>query len=78
MWEFRHMVRQQDFSLEEALPFFTCNVADGLGLSQKGTIAPGGDGDVLLLTEDLMLDTVIARGSIMMAAGKVLRKGTYE
>ena len=76
--EFRYMVQQQNFSLEEALPFFTSNVANALDLKQKGTITPGADADILLLTKDLMLDTVIAKGSIMMADGKVQRKGTYE
>ena len=78
MWEFRHMVQQQDFSLEEALPFFTSNVANGLGLSQKGRIVPGADADLLLLTEDLVPDTVIAKGGVLMEAGKLLHKGTYE
>lgn len=78
LWEFRHMVQQQDFSVEEALPFFTCNVSKALGLSQKGIIAPGADADFLLMTRELELDTVAAGGSVLMAGGKLLRKGTYE
>ena len=78
MWEFRYMVQKQGFSLEEALPFFTENVANGLGLSQKGKIAAGADADLLLLTQDLMPDRVIAKGYILMSKGKLLRKGTYE
>lgn len=78
MWEFRHMVQQQNFSLEEALPFFTSNVANALGLCQKGRITSGADADLLLLTEDLLLDSVIAKGSILMADGELQRKGTYE
>ena len=77
--EFRHMVTRQQFAVEEALPFFTVNVARALGLtSRKGILAPGADADILLLTPDLTLDTVIARGEKMMEGGALLRKGTYE
>ena len=33
---------------------------------------------MLLLRPDLTLDTVIARGAVMMRDGIVLKKGTYE
>ena len=78
LWEFRHMVQQQNFTLEEALPFFTSNVAKALDLPQKGAIAPGTDADLLLLSQDLMPDTVIAKGTVLMRDGIAQRKGTYE
>lgn len=78
MREFRYMIQQQNFSVEEALPFFTSNVANALGLSQKGTITSGADADILLLTQELQLDTVIAKGNMLMTNGQLLCKGTYE
>ena len=77
--EFRHMVTQQQFTVEEALPFYTENVARALGLGdRKGILAPGADADILLLDPDMTADTVIARGKKMMEGGTLLRKGTYE
>ena len=34
--------------------------------------------DILIMNEDLSLDTVIAMGVPMMRDGKILKKGTYE
>jgi len=79
MKEFRNMVLEQQFSMEEALPFFTSNVSRALGLQdKKGFLQPSADADILLLNRDLTIDTVIAHGSILMKNGKLLRKGTYE
>lgn len=79
MREFRHMVQEQAFSLEEALPFFTSNVAQALGLqATKGSLHPGADADLLLLNQDLSLDTVLSRGEVLMHNGNLARKGTYE
>ena len=36
------------------------------------------DADILIMNEDLSLDTVIAMGVPMMRDGKILKKGTYE
>ena len=77
--ELRMMVREQGFTLEEALPFFTSNVANALGLTgRKGVIREGADADILLLDGEMNLQTVIARGQVMMEDGALLRKGTYE
>lgn len=77
--ELRCMVLEQQFTLEEALPYFTENVANALGLrGKKGVLQEGADGDILILGPDLTLDTVIAGGVLMMQGKKLLRKGTYE
>ena len=77
--ELRMMVREQGFTLEEALPFFTSNVAAALGMAgRKGAIREGADADILLMDADMNLQTVIARGRVMMEDGKLLKKGTYE
>ena len=66
-------------NLSEALPFFTSNVAKALELyPKKGCIASGSDADLLLIRPDFTLDTVIAKGKVMMEDAKLKAKGTYE
>ena len=77
--ELKSMVQEHKMKIEEALPFVTSNVAEALGLKDtKGCIKKGADADVLLLNPRLEIDTVIAKGKIMMQGGDVLVKGTYE
>ncbi len=80
LWNnFVEMVQEDGFTMEEALPHFTSNVAKGLHLDQKkGIIRQGADADLLLVDENLQINTVIARGKIMMQDKKLLVKGTYE
>ena len=77
--ELKYMVQVLGMTLEEALPYMTCQVAEGLDLlGIKGTVAEGADADLLLFDQDLTLDTYVARGKIFMKHGEVIRKGTYE
>ena len=77
--EFKSMVNDLDFSIEEALIYITSNVSKGLEIyPRKGCINENSDGDVLLLDEDLNIDTVIANGKIMIENKEVLVYGTYE
>ena len=77
--ELRDMVRNKQFALDKALPFFTSNVAAGLGLAgKKGEIREGADADLLLLDEAMNPSAVIALGEAMLLDGKLLKKGTYE
>lgn len=64
--------------LETMVSMATKNVADHLGLRGKGRIAPGFDGDTVVLGEDLELRHVLSRGRISMKDGKVLVKGNFE
>jgi len=61
-----------------ALRLFTSNPANIYGLKGKGKISPGFDADFLILDKDYSLDSVIARGKLMVEKGKVLVKGTFE
>ncbi len=73
------LVNDGGFSLSEALTYFTSNVARALELyPRKGCICQGADADLLLIREDMALDTVLARGTVMMEGGRLLKKGTYE
>ena len=75
--ELVYMVKGLGFSMEEALTYMTSNVAEALDL-KKGKIQVGLDADMLLMTRDLELQAMIARGKVMMENGKVVCKGTYE
>lgn len=73
------MVTCYGMKIEEALPFVTGNVAEALGLKgEKGCVKEGADADVLLLNDGLEIDTVIAKGKVLMKDGEMLIKGTYE
>jgi len=77
--ELVHVIRTNRLELEEALPLVTTNVARVLGIERrKGSIAPGLDADVVLLDRDLGVDTVIARGQVMLRGGAPLVKGPFE
>ncbi len=72
-------VQEEKMELERALAFGTSNVARALELyPKKGALREGSDADVLLMDEGLKLETVIANGVVMMQAGKIIKKGTYE
>jgi len=72
------LVQRHGFSLTDALRPLTTSVAAFLGLSTKGEIAPGHDADLLVLTPELRIEQVFARGKCMVADGKACVKGTFE
>ncbi len=77
--EFKNMVQNCSMSVEEALPYFTSNVARGLKLyPEKGCICENADADLLIMDQELNLDTVIAKGKIMLEHGEIVKKGLYE
>ena len=74
-----YQVQNENMSLEEALSLGTRNVAKALEVyPKKGAVHEGSEADVLVLNGDLSMNTVIARGSLMMQDGVLLKKGTYE
>ena len=73
------MIRTNQLGLDQALPLVTTNVARVLGIEgRKGSIAPGLDADVVFLDRDLAVDTVVARGRVMVRGGAPLVKGPFE
>ena len=75
----RRLVLEHGIPLGDAVKVSTENVAHALGLSpRKGRIAPGSDGDLLLLDEELQIDTVIAGGKVMMQGKELFVKGKFE
>jgi len=74
----REVVRRGLLPLETALRIFSTNAADLYQLGRKGRIEPGRDADLLVLDGDLGLVDVLARGTRLMAGGKLLARGTFS
>ncbi len=72
-------VNNENIPLEIVLKTVTSNVANILKLENKGQIAKGKDADILLLDkETLTIDTVIAKGEIMVRDKQPIKFGTFE
>ena len=75
----RQAVQEEGIPLETALRVITANPARILKLKAKGRLAPGQDADIVLLDpKNLEVRTVIAKGRLLMKAGKPLTKGMFE
>ena len=75
----RNLVVDFKVPMEEAIQLITSNVAKALELyPRKGCLHPESDADLVLLDEDLQIDTVMAKGRLMMQNKKLLVKGTFE
>lgn len=77
--EFVKMVDEFNFTIEEALIFFTTNIAKALKIfPKKGKIIEGADADLILANKSLEINSVIARGKIMILENHVQKKGLFE
>ena len=77
--EVRDAVLTEGVPLETAIRVAGENPARANGLwPRKGTLRPDSDGDLLILDEGMYIDTVVARGHVMVRGGKAVVKGTYE
>ena len=77
--EVRECVQKEDIPLETAIKGSTCNPASILKLDRKGRIKEGFDADICLLEEGtLKLNTVIAKGQVMVKDGEQKVFGTFE
>ena len=75
----RYMMTEQGENPERVLPLITSNVADALEIAdRKGRLAPGMDGDITIFDGEWNIDTVIARGAVMMKDKEVLARGYYR
>jgi len=72
------LVHEEGLPLEQAITLITSNPARNLKLRTKGVVAEGADADLCLLTDDLQLTDVIARGRVVMQDGEIIKKGRYE
>lgn len=77
--EVMECIKTYNIKIEDALKVITSNVAEILKLHNKGSIEKGKDADLVLVDESsLEIDTVIARGRIMVKDGKPIVIGTFE
>ncbi len=77
--EVRDAVLDEKIDLSEAIKVITTNPARNLQLKNKGELAQGKDGDLVILdSENLKIKTVIAKGQIMVENSEILQKGTFE
>lgn len=74
----RQAVLEEGIALETALRVITSNPARILKLKAKGRLAPGLDADLVLLDRNLEVRTVIAKGRLLMKAGKLLTRGIFQ
>lgn len=77
--EVKDSILKGKIPIDQALTVVTQNPAKILKLSQKGTIEPMKDADLVLLDkETLEIKKVIAKGQMMVENGEAIVKGTFE
>ena len=75
----RAMVQMQGCPLEKAITPATENVAKALKLyPAKGCLASGSDADIVLLDDELNIQTVYAMGRCMLRDGELLARANFE
>jgi len=68
-------VREHGLALPQVLPFFTSNPATALKLRRKGRLAPGMDGDVLVMDEKTLQPVhVFTRGRARLRHGRLVEE----
>jgi len=72
-------VKDFEIDLSKALKVITSNPARIFGLENKGKLVENYDADLVILDkEDLTIETVIAKGNIMIEDKKAVVKGTFQ
>ncbi len=79
LFKFIRELAGQGVDFELALSLITKNVAQALQMyPRKGAVAAGSDADIVLLTPELEIESVFARGQKMMEHKNILARGMYE
>ena len=74
----RELVQAEKMEMSEALRLATTNVSQALELHEsRGKLAQGFAADILLFDSNFNLDTVIARGKVLMQGGELQVQDTY-
>ncbi|WP_195986963.1 beta-aspartyl-peptidase [Clostridium sp. D53t1_180928_C8] len=77
--EVKESIIEHKVPIEEAIKVITSNVAEVLKLNNKGRIESGRDADLVIVNkESLDIDTVIAKGKVVVEEGKAIIKPTFE
>ncbi len=72
------LIQQGRLKPEEALQLATSNVATAYHLKNKGRVDVGMDADLIIFDEDWNVDTVIARGQVMVDERAIKVRGMFE
>jgi beta-aspartyl-dipeptidase (metallo-type) len=76
--EIKNSVNNHDIPLEIAIRALTSNPAKAFKLKNKGRLEKGFDADICLLDKNLDVDTVLAKGKVMVQDKKTIVFGTFE
>lgn len=77
--EVRDAVLIDKLPLEQAIKVITSNPASILKLKGKGRVEVNYDADLVLLEEEtLSIDSVMAKGQMMIQHGEIIKYGTFE
>ncbi|MTI71314.1 MAG: beta-aspartyl-peptidase [Firmicutes bacterium] len=75
----KESIIKEKVKIEDALRVITSNPAEIFKLKNKGYIEEKKDADIVILDkENLDIDTVIARGNLMIDKKEIIIKGTFE
>jgi beta-aspartyl-dipeptidase (metallo-type) len=75
----KNAIEEGIVSLEQGISIITRNPSKALKLyPRKGTLTENSDADIVLLNKKLEIDTVIAKGKIMVKHGIAVVKGFFE
>ena len=76
--EVKEAVKQYNIPMETAIKVITSNVAELLKLRSKGFIEAGKDADLVIIDDkDLKIDSVIAKGKIVVENGKAITDNIF-
>jgi beta-aspartyl-dipeptidase (metallo-type) len=76
--EWKNLVKQ-GFSVGDATSLVSSNPARRAGIFQrKGSIEEGKDADIIIVGPDLEVESVLAKGRLLVHEGRVVVKGTFE
>lgn len=77
--EVKFAIKEHNVSIEDGIKVITSNVASILKLKDKGRIACGYDGDLVIVEKDsLDIDMVFAKGEKMVQKGTAIVRGSFE
>jgi beta-aspartyl-dipeptidase (metallo-type) len=75
---FQQLARSGVLPLADTVQLFSTNEAEALGLTRKGRLAAGFDGDFLFFDNDFTLQRVIAGGRTVFEEGEVTKRDCYD
>ena len=74
----RRLIVDEGVPPSAALRVVTSNVADATGLRRKGRIAAGMDADLVVFDDDWQINSVIARGQVMVDERQPVVRGMFD